>query len=84
MNVSVGRYRSLDRRPVVRLLHLSHRSPEQSQQAGDPRATPLAIGDRLYSTPMPMSRLCTGDAALMARRQYRRGIRLDGRFLNWT
>ena len=36
------------------------------------------------STPMHMSRLCTGDSALMARRQHRRGIRRDGHSLNWT
>jgi hypothetical protein len=33
---------------------------------------------------MHMSRLCTGDLALMARRLQQRGIRRDGHSPNWT
>jgi hypothetical protein len=45
MNVSDGCHRSLDRRPVVRLLHLRHQSIDQCQRTEDPRPTPLTIRD---------------------------------------
>jgi hypothetical protein len=41
-------------------------------------------GDGSLPTPMHMSRLCTVEVAVMARRQHRRGIQRDGHSLNWT